>query len=519
MWTGKVRKPVGEREERVRQEIARIKQGGPPRGHERQQAAGKLFVRDRLRLFFDEPEPLVETGLFARNWDPELAADGVVTGAGHIDGRTVFFVASDYTVKAGSIGHLHARKFVRTQQAAIRARRPILYLIDSSGARIDETGGHHVDKDSVGEIFYQHSIMSGVVPQIGVLYGTCFAGTAYTPVFCDLLVMMRDSAMAIASPRMVEVAIGQKVTPQELGGAEMHARKSGSAHFVVDTEEEAAALVKQIFSYLPDHCETTPPVAPPRDPALDPTQIDDLIPQDPNRAYDVHRLIDALVDAGSFLEVRAQYAAELVTGFARLNGHVIGIVANQPAVRGGTIFPESADKGAEFVWFCDAFNIPLLYLVDTPGFMVGTAVEQNAILRRGRKFIFATACATVPRICVVVRKAYGAGIYAMSGPAYDPELTIALPSAEIAVMGPEAAVNAVYYNRLQAITDPEERRRVVEQLRAEYRAGYDIFRLAGELVVDALVPPSELRSVLIDTFEVYRTKRVELPYRKHGTIL
>ncbi len=217
--------------------------------------------------------------------------------------------------------------------------------------------------------------------------------------------------------------------------------------------------------------------------------------------------------------MRPQYAAELVTGFARIEGRVVGIVANQPAVRGGTIFPESADKGAEFVWLCDAFNIPLLYLVDTPGFMVGTAVEQNAILRRGRKFIFATACATVPRLCVVVRKAYGAGIYAMSGPAYDPDVTLALPSAEIAVMGPEAAINAVYYNRIQAIEDPEERRRLVEQLRAEYRAGYDIFRLAGELVVDELIPPSRLREEVVRSFALYRDKRVELPKRKHGTII
>jgi acetyl-CoA carboxylase carboxyltransferase component len=510
---------MGEREQRVLEEIARIERGGPPRGHERQRAAGKLFVRERLALFFDDHEPYTETGRFARSWDPELPADGVVTGSARIAGRTLFFVASDYTVKAGSIGQYHAQKFVRTQQAAIRARRPILYLIDSSGARIDETGGHHVDKNSVGEIFYLHSIMSGYVPQIGVLYGTCFAGTAYTPVFCDLLIMLRDSAMAIASPRMVEVAIGQKVTPQELGGAEMHAKKSGSAHFVVDTEEEAAALVKRLLAYLPDHCEDAPPEAPPRDPARDPAEIDDLIPEDPNRPYDVHRLIEAIVDTDSFLEVRPQFAAELVTGFARIEGRVVGIVANQPAVRGGTIFPESADKGAEFVWLCDAFNIPLLYLVDTPGFMVGTAVEQNAILRRGRKFIFATASATVPRLCVVVRKAYGAGIYAMSGPAYDPEVTLALPSAEIAVMGPEAAINAVYYHRIQAIEDPEERQRLVEQLRAEYRAGYDIFRLAGELVVDELIPPSRLREEVARSFALYRDKRVELPKRKHGTII
>lgn len=510
---------MGEREQRVVEELDRIKKGGPPRGHEKQRAAGKLFVRDRLALFFDGGEPYTETGRFARSWDAELPADGVVTGTGQIGGRAIFFVANDYTVKAGSIGRYHGEKLIRTQQAAIRARKPILYLVDSSGARIDETGGHHVDKGSAGQLFYLHSIMSGAVPQIGVLYGTCFAGTAYTPVFCDLLVMMRDSAMAIASPRMVEMVIGQKVTPEELGGAEMHAKKSGSAHFVVDREEEAAALVKRILSYLPDHCDAAPPEAPPREPSRDPAEIDEIIPKDPNRPYDVRRLIEAIVDADSFLEVKAQYAAELVTGFARLNGKVIGVVANQPAVKGGTLFPESSDKGAEFVWLCDAYNIPLLYLVDTPGFMVGTAAEQNAILRRGRKFIFATSSATVPRVCVVVRKAYGAGIYAMSGPAYDPDITLALPSAEIAVMGPEAAVNAVYYNKIQSIQDPEERNRVVAKLREEYRAGYDIFKLAGEMVVDDLIPPRDLRKELVRYFEIYREKRIELPRRKHATIL
>jgi acetyl-CoA carboxylase carboxyltransferase component len=509
---------MGEREKRIFDEIDRVRKGGPPRGHQKQQAGGKLFVRDRLALFF-ESGSCYETGSLARNWDPELPGDGVVAGSAKINDRTLFFVANDFTVKAGSIGYYHGKKLIQTQQAAIRARKPILYLVDSSGARIDETGGHHVDKDGAGQLFYLHSIMSGAVPQIGVLYGTCFAGTAYTPVFCDFLIMMRNSAMAIASPRMVEMVIGQKVTPEELGGSDIHSKRSGSAHFVVDTEEEAAELVKRLLSYLPDHCDAPLPVAEPVEPQLDPANIDDIIPEDPNRPYDVHRLIMSIVDADSFLEVKARYASELVTGLARLKGQIIGVIANQPGVRGGTLFPESSDKGAEFVWLCDAYNIPLLYLVDTPGFMVGTAVEQNGILRRGRKFIFATSSATVPRICVIVRKAYGAGIYAMSGPAYNPEITLALPSAEIAVMGPEAAINAVYYNKIQSIDDTQEREQTVGQLRREYRAGYDIFKLAGEMVVDEVIPPKELRDVLAHYFEVYRNKRIDLPPRKHSTIL
>jgi len=509
-----------EREDKVLKELERIKKGGPPRGHEKLAEVGKLFVRDRLALFFDGGEPYTEFGTFARCLDEELPADGVVTGTGQIQGRLVFFAANDFTVKAGSIGRYHGDKLIRTQEAAIRARKPILYLVDSSGARIDETGGHHVDRDSGGRLFYYHSIMSGSVPQIGVLYGPCFAGTAYTPVFCDFTIMLNTlSAMAIASPRMVKMVTGEDTNPEDLGGAKMHARVSGSAHFVVNSEEEAADLVKKLLTYLPDNCEGKPPVAAPCDPARDPAEIDALIPADPNQPYDVHKLIEALVDAGSFLETKARYAAELVTGLARINGKAVGIVANQPMVKGGAIFPDSSDKGAEFVWMCDAYNIPLLYLCDTPGFMVGTAVEKSGILRRGRKFIFATSSATVPRLSIVVRKAYGAGIYAMSGPAYDPEATLALPSAEIAVMGPEAAINAVYFNKLQGISDPEERAQTVEKLRREYREGYDIYRLAGEMVVDQLVAPRDLRKEITRYFEAYADKEVFLPKRKHSTII
>ncbi len=510
---------MGQREERVLKTQQKIRRGGPARGHQKQKEAGKLFVRERLNLLFDTSPAITEFGQFAHWPDPEMAADGVVTGSGYIEGRSVFFTANDFTVKAGSIGQRHGEKLIRTQQAAIRARKPIVYLVDSSGARIDEVAGHHVDRGSAGRLFYWHSVMSGSVPQIAVLYGTCFAGTAYTPVFADLLVMMKDAAMAIASPRMVEMAIGQKVDSAQLGGVDVHARANGTAHFIADSEADAAKLVKKILSYLPSSSDESPRSAPAKEPARSTEAIDDMIPLDPNRPYDVHELIGALVDRDSFLESKAFYAGELVTGFARLDGRVIGVVANQPLVKGGTIFPESADKGGEFVWLCDAYNIPLLYLVDTPGFMVGTAVEKNAILRRGRNFIFATSSATVPRICVIVRKAYGAGIYAMSGPAYDPEVTLALPSAEIAVMGPEAAINAVYFNKLNAIANPLERQEKMIQLREEYQASYDIFKLAADLVVDEIVAPRSLRSQLAEYFALYANKAVSLPPRKHASIL
>ena len=510
---------MGKREEKVLKELERIKKGGPLKGHEKQKQANKLFVRDRLKLFFDNDEPYTETGSFARNGDSKLPADGVVAGSGKIDDRTIFFTANDFTVKAGSIGKYHGEKLIRTQEAAIRARKPILYLVDSSGGRIDEAAGHHADKGSGGKLFYLHSIMSGSVPQIGVLYGSCFAGTAYTPVFCDLLVMTKDSAMAIASPRMVEMVIGQKVSAQELGGADVHTKVTGSAHFVANTEKEAAEIVKKVLSYLPDNCDKKPLRKRPENPNTNPAEIDDIIPMEPNKPYDIHKLIEAIVDGNSFLEVKKFYAAELTTGFARLNGDVVGIVANNPAVKGGAIFPDSSEKGAEFIWFCDAFNIPLLYLVDTPGFMVGKAAERNGILKRGKKFIFATSSATVPRISVIIRKAYGAGIYAMSGPAYDPDVTLALPSAEIAIMGPEAAVNAVYYNKIMAISDLKEREITVKKLRTAYRESYDIFKLAGEMTVDEIIPPKNLRDELIKYFETYSEKEIFLPKRKHGTII
>ena len=507
-----------EREQKILAERERIQKGGPD--HEKIKKLGKLFVRDRLKLYFDNEQPYYETGLFANATKEKLPADGVVTGTGKIDGRLMFFMASDYTVKAGSMGTYHSEKILRIQQAAIRGKRPIIYMIDSSGGRIDEAGGYHVEKYSGGRIWYNHSLLSGRVPQIAVLYGPCFAGTAYMPVFSDFVIMVdKISGMAIASPRMVQMATGQKVDIEELGGATMHATKSGSADFVAKSEEEAAEIVKKLLSYLPDSFDGKPPELPSVEPSRDPREIDSIIPKEPNRAYDVRKLIEAVVDGDSFFEVKANFAKELVTGFARLNGKTIGIVANQPMQKGGAIFPESSDKGAKFVWTCDAYNIPLLYLCDTPGFMVGTKVEQEGILRKGRNFIFASSTANVPKMCVIVRKAYGAGIYAMAGPAYEPDTTIALPSAEIAIMGPEAAVNAVYYNKIQAVEDPEKRAALVNELREEYRAGYDIMKLSSELVVDDLIVPSELRKELISRYETFENKDFPLPAKKHSTIL
>ncbi|HLE97400.1 MAG TPA: acyl-CoA carboxylase subunit beta, partial [Candidatus Thermoplasmatota archaeon] len=426
-------------EKETRDDIERIKQGNP-KYRAKLAEAGKLFVRERLHLYFPEG-PAFEDGLFAEFGDADIPADGMVTGAGELpDGRRVFFIANDYTVKAGSMAEIGVEKFLRAQERALRARKPLIYLIDSSGARIDKQAGFFAQRGGIGRYFYNHSLLSGVVPQISVMYGPCVAGAAYTPVFCDFNIMVRStSAMCIASPRMVEMVTGEKVAMKDLGGPDMHMAESGSADFVVDTEEEAAEVALRLLAYLPDSCDVEPPRASPVAPER--AFSEDLMPEDPNRAFDVREAIRAVVDAGSFLEVKEGYAGELVTGFARIDGRAVGIVANQPRVKAGAIFPESSDKAAEFIWKCDAFNVPLLFLCDTPGFMVGSDVERKGILRRGRKFIYATSMATVPKITVVLRKAYGAGLYAMCGGAYEPEGVLALPTAAIAVMGPEAAIN------------------------------------------------------------------------------
>jgi acetyl-CoA carboxylase carboxyltransferase component len=516
-----VQQAAPDREQALLAAIAQLQRGGPEKYHEKLATEGKLFVRDRLALYF--PDGLAfEDGLFANNQKAAegLAADGMVTGAGELDGRTVFVIANDYTVKAGSMAERGVEKFIRVQERALRAQKPVLYLIDSSGARITDQAGFFANLRGIGKYFYNHSLLSGKIPQISVLYGPCVAGAAYTPVFCDFSVMVRGmSALCIASPRMVEMVTGEKVTMQELGGADFHMEVSGSCHVVVDTEEEAADAVQRLLSYLPDNCDHRPALYAAKEPARPPADLARIVPADPNKAFDMHEAIDTLVDAGSWFEIKAGHAQELLTGFARVGGRVVGIVANNTAVRAGAIFPHSADKAAEFITTCDAFNVPLLFLADTPGFMVGSEVEAQGILKRGKKFIYATSTATVPKLCIVVRKAYGAGIYAMCGPAFEPDATLALPGAEIAVMGAEAAINAVYANHIAKIADPKERAAFIEQKREEYRRDIDIKVVADDLIVDHIVPPSQLRAEVLARLAAYADKHHPLPGKGHGTVI
>ena len=464
----------------------------------------KLPVRERIDLLLD-PGSLVEDGLFANVLAEELPADGVVTGLGTIDGRKVAVMANDPTVKAGSWGARTVEKIIRIQETALRLNLPLFYLVDSAGARITDQIDMFPGRRHAGRIFYNEVRLSGQVPQICLLFGPSAAGGAYIPAFCDVVVMVEGNAsMYLGSPRMVEVVVGEKVTLEELGGARMHCTVSGCGDFLVADDREAIAVARTYFSYLPSNWTERPPRAEAA-PAPAMRSLEELIPAEPQRGYDMRKLIAALVDDGSWFEVKKLFAKELLTGFARLDGRVIGIVANQPLQKGGVLFVDSADKAARFIWICDAFNLPLLFLADVPGFMIGTDVERQGIIRHGAKMISAVAEATVPKISVIVRKAYGAGLYAMAGPAYEPDCTIALPSAQIAVMGPAPAVNAVFYNKLADLPE-EQREQRRRELEAEYLEDVDLYKLAANLVVDAVIEPDDLREELIRRFAIYASR-------------
>jgi propionyl-CoA carboxylase beta subunit len=489
--------------------------GGPERHRAKAADQGKLPVRERVERLLD-PGSLAEEALLA-NWEQDgLGADGVVTGTGTVGGRPVAFMANDPTVKAGSWGPKTVEKIIRIQEQAQRHRIPMIYLVDSAGARITEQVAMFPGRRGAGRIFFNEVRMSGVVPQVCVLFGPSAAGGAYIPAFCDIVIMREGNAsMYLGSPRMAEMVIGEKVTLEEMGGAKIHTGTSGVGHLLAKTDEEGIDLAKAYLSYFPTNWEAEPPTAPPAEPSSA-TPIADIVPLDENKPWDMRDLLDAVLDADSFFEVHKRWAKELIVGYGRLDGRVVGIVANQPKFKGGVLFSDSADKAARFIWTCNAFNVPLLFLADIPGFMIGTAVEKGGIIRHGAKMISAVSEATVPKISVIVRKAYGAGLYAMAGPAFDPDCVLALPSASIAVMGPQAAVNAVFYNQLAAIEDEAERDAKRDELRREYSEDIDILHLASELVVDAVVAPDVLRDELRRRYGLYAGRTRDWPAKRNA---
>ncbi|MGF9942368.1 acyl-CoA carboxylase subunit beta [Priestia megaterium] len=505
---------TGESQKKYDENRQKVERGNAEKYKEKLAKQQKLFVRDRLALLFDDGK-YEEDGMFANNKAEGLPADGVVTAIGKVNGETVCVMANDSTVKAGSWGARTVEKIIRIQEVAEKLHVPLLYLVDSAGARITDQLDMFPNRRGAGRIFHNQVKLSGVIPQICLLFGPSAAGGAYIPAFCDIVVMVDGNAsMYLGSPRMAEAVIGEKVTLEEMGGAHMHCSVSGCGDVLAYSEEEAISYAKSYLTYFPQNYKEKPKVQKAKEPKQTKDLVE-LIPENQNVPFDIYEAIDTLIDEGSFFEVKKLFAAELVTGLARIDGKVVGIIANQPKVKGGVLFVDSADKGAKFIQLCDAFHIPLLFLADVPGFMIGTKVERAGIIRHGAKLIAAMSSATVPKISVVMRKAYGAGLYAMAGPAFEPDCCLALPTAQIAVMGPEAAVNAVYSNKINEIEDPNERFMFVKQKQQEYKEHIDIYTLASELIIDDIVPANELRRTLIDRFRLYETKNVTFSRRKH----
>ena len=484
------------------------------KGAERLDRDNKLHVRERVALLFDKGT-FVEDGQLANALSDGYPADGVVTGQGLVDGRPALVMANDPTVKAGSWGARTVEKMVRLTEKALANDLPIFWFVDSAGARITDQVELFPGRRGAGRIFHNQVKLSGRVPQICCLFGPPAAGGAYVPAFCDVVIMVEGNAsMYLGSPRMAEEVIGEQVTLEEMGGARMHATVSGCGDQLAVDDADAIDQAKTIFSYLPTSWEEAPPVFAPADSAS--TLTAEFIPVDDKLGYDVRTVINAIVDEDSFFEIKPLFAPELVVGFGVLAGNTVGVVANNPAVTGGVLFVDSADKAARFIWWCDAFNIPLIYLADVPGFMIGSDVERQGIIRHGAKMVTAMSEATVPQVQVILRKAYGAGLYAMCGPAFEPDAVVALPSAAIAVMGSEAAINAVYAHHIAAIDDLDERAAFVAAKRAEYDEDVDLLRLASDLVIDAIVQPEDLRCDLIVRLAMAASKDRHFSRKRHG---
>ena len=496
--------------------------GGPDRV-KRQHDAGKLTARERLDLLFD-PGTFKEMGLLAHHQSssPSMQgkftpADGVVTGVGRVDGRRVAVIAYDFTVMAGSMGMVTELKATRMREIALRERIPLVWLIDSAGARIQEATGSMFAR--TGDLFREQVVMSGVVPQVAAMMGPGAAGTAYIPGLADFVPMVKGTSnMALAGPHLVKAAVGEDVTAEEMGGSKVHCKISGVADLEVEDDPACIEAVRAYLSYFPSSNLEPPPVVESSDPVDRRSEgLYDIVPANPRRAYDVHDVIGALVDDGDFFPMKPGWARNVVTGFGRFGGRPAGIVANQPKFLGGALDVNGADKAARFVWLCDAFSIPLVFLMDCPGFLVGSAVEKQGIIRHGAKMLFAVAEATVPKITVVMRKGYGAGYYVMNGRAYEPDVIVAWPTAEISVMGPEGAVNIIFRKQIESLPE-EEREEARNGMVAVIREQISPYVAAGWSFVDDVIDPAGTRSTICAGLETASTKKVERPWRKHGVL-
>jgi acetyl-CoA carboxylase carboxyltransferase component len=498
-----------------------IKQGGGQQKIDKQHAAGKLTARERLALLIDEGT-FVELGIHGRPHFSQRAmegreapADGVITGYGKIDGRLCAVAAYDFTVMAGSMGATGEIKVTRLRELALTQRIPMLWLLDSAGARIQEAVGSLFA--GTGHLFREEVVMSGVVPQVAALMGPCAAGTAYIPGLADFVPMVRGrGSMALAGPHLVRAAVGEDVTQEELGGSRLHCRKSGVGDLEVGDDAECIERIKQYLSYMPSHCEQAPPLVASDDPIeRGDEELLDVLPDSNRKPYDMYEVIRRIVDDGVYFDLKPQWAKTIITCLARFGGRPAGIVANQPRHLGGILDNDSADKAARFINLCDAFGIPLVYLMDVPGFMVGTKVEEQGIIRHGAKMLYATANATVPKVTVVLRKAYGAGYYVMCGRAYEPDLIVAWPSAEISVMGAEGAVEIIFRKQVEEAEDPAAKR---SELIENFRKIIDVYIAAGNDMIDDVIDPRETRPVICRALELAQGKRVQRPFKRGGVV-
>ena len=502
-----------------RREEARA--GGGEERIARQHEQDKLTARERLALLIDEGT-FVELGIHGRPHfsqrameGKEAPADGVITGYGKIDGRPVAVAAYDFTVMAGSMGMTGELKVPRLRELALGKRIPMVWLLDSAGARIQEAAGSLFAGS--GHLFREEVIASGVIPQVAALMGPCAAGTAYIPGLADFVPMVKGrGSMALAGPHLTKAVTGEDVTQEELGGTRVHTRVSGVGDLEVESDEDCIAAIRSYLSFFPSNCEETPPRRESDDP-VERAEDDllDILPDSPRHPYDMYELIGRIVDNGEWFDLKPRWARTIITCLARTGGRPVGIVANQPRHLGGILENDSADKAARFINLCDAYGIPLLFLMDVPGFMVGTKVERAGIIRHGAKMLYAVSRATVPKITVIVRKAYGAGYYVMCGKAYEPDLIVAWPSAEISVMGPEGAVNIIFRKQIEASDDPDATR---AEMIEGVRKTIDPYIAAGNAMIDDVIDPRETRPTVIRALEMAATKRVERPWKKHGVM-
>jgi methylmalonyl-CoA decarboxylase subunit alpha len=488
---------------------------------DRQHSQAKLTVRERLELLVD-PGSWIEYGLLADSMDPTyegrfLAADGAVTGVGRIDGRRVAVAAYDFTVLAGSMGQVGEQKIRRMRELALRDRMPMVWLLDSAGARIQSHSGSTFA--GMGDLFREQVTMSGVVPMVAAMLGHCAAGTAYIPALADFVPMVKGtSSMALGGRHLVRAAVGEDVSEEEMGGSAIHTKISGCADLEAADDRECLAIVREYLSFFPSSNLDEPPVRDTQDPCdRRVEELYDIVPTVPRRAYDVRRVVHAVVDDGHVFWVKPEWAKNIATGLARVGGRPVGVVANQPMVLGGALDVNAADKAARFVWLCDAFNIPLVFLHDVPGFIVGSAVERQGIIRHGAKMLFAVSEATVPKISVVMRKSYGAGYFVMNGFAYEPDYLVAWPTAEIAVMGPDGAVNIIHRSTLEALPEEQRPQRRLE-LAEEVRRHIDPYVAAGHALVDDIIDPAETRAAIWRGLTMASRKRIDRPWRKHGVM-